>query len=463
MLNSSQDIDLQSLLLDPDAKLEDILLSNDFTNLWALSDPNLFSFLIRHYGELIDTGFQIRDESDLSIRCLQVISSNNPFFRHRFFKETYFLNFVYNYIFNISTFPEFSQKNYFYVLPNVIVDQFKRLEPTFNEKYFTELFNNIQNDFAYNFILRLINFGPTSFEPVLKEIKICEKIVLNIIQYLSIQNQKPDEKLLLIRNQNIFKAIINSKFDDGACSVLNDHIDEIIKNSIQNPNSIVFSFLQYIDEFSMNSFSLSKWHKIHQKIIPHLSEFCDIVLNSKIESFTSLSESCTLLAIGITTTTKDVSPCFINLYERLLMLFFEFKTNSFLHNCFLKVFNLLLSFDLINASFLDEYDIFGKIMYFYENRDISLFASFWGHLYLISKEIDQFAQNSKTVDLEKWNQIVIEKNKLTEKILNNTYGGFVPPDLRVIKTVEPVNDSFFAKNLFITIIKTDKENHSPLS
>ena len=452
-------------LNSPDSSLENIISSNVFPNLWLSADQTLYSFIIKHYEELIEIGFQIKKESIYSIRCLQIISSFNQNFRNRLFAETKILQFVYDYIFNISTYPIYSQKSYFYVLPNIMLDQLYRLNPIFDAKYFIELFNHSDNNFAYNFILRMINLAPFSITKALKKFELGKIILSNLITGNQKDKEQSASKLLINRNQTIFKHLINAKLVGNLSEVLCEKIDSIIQSAIQNPNSETFSLIQYIDEFSMSKFTLSKWKKVHLKMVPYLSTFCMLLTNSNSKSFTSLSQSLTMLSINIISTTKNVTNDFVNLFKFLMNLFFELKTNTFLHNCCLKAFNLLLSLEKVNSNFLDEMNLFTKVTVCYEKSDTDYMNSFMGQIRLISEGMNQFVINSKTVDIEKWNKYVLKKNQIYDEIVDKKYGGPIPFNLNSVKLPfwEFLNSpSFLSKNLFITDT-APRKNSSPLS
>lgn len=457
---SSPDSKFSSLLKDPESSLNDVLSSNFFPQYWLNSDESLFSFILSHDYELIAIGFQVQTESLYSIRCLQIMSTQNLNFRNRLFAETDILRFVYNYVFNLSLYPHFSQKSYFYVLPNIMVDQYNRLNPVFDTEYFKELANNIDNDFAYNFLVRAITLAPFSVSKVFKKIELEKTVISNFLP-----QKKERSKFFLVRSLYVFKKIVGTKFEGNSSQILLDKIDSIIQNAIQNPNKETFSFIEFIDEFSMKKFSFSKWKQVHLKISPYLSSFCELLTKSNSKTFTSLSHSLAMVSIGITSTTKTVAPCFISLFRFLMNLFFELRTNTFLHNSCVKAFNLLLSLNQINSNFLDKLDLFKKVTDFYEKIDIDYNVSFKGQLKIISDGMNQFVMNSKTVDIKKWNNFVVKRNQRYNDIANRKYGGLQPINVNAIKI--PLysflnQPSFFSKNLFITGA-SPRRNSSPLS
>ena len=148
-----------------------------------------------------------------------------------------------------------------------------------------------------------------------------------------------------------------------------------------------------------------------------------------------------MLSIKIISTTKNVTDGFINVFKRLSSLFFVLKRNSFVHNCFLHSIKLLISLDQINSELLDELDLFNKIILCYEDRQKDYVSCYWGQLRLISEAINQFAPNSKTVDMGKWNEIVVSRNQISEKIIRKNYGGFVP--FNTNNASQPVVNSLF--------------------
>lgn len=192
---------------------------------------------------------------------------------------------------------------------------------------------------------------------------------------------KIQSKFLLIRNQILFKELVKSKYNGDVGEVVHRYIVILIRNAIRNPNCESISFLVYLDKISMNRSSISKWHTVHMKLIPYLQYFCQIILNSNDQFFTPLFESCTLLAICIISSTKDVPDIFITLFKHLLDLFFLLKTNSFLHNCVASALKILVSVGKINASC-------------YANRRKNGYSPKLGQLRLISNQMNLFVSKS---------------------------------------------------------------------
>lgn len=270
------------ILKDPNTSLETVISSKDFLCFWEKSSSILFKYLYKHFNEIIEIGFQTKEESVNSIRCLQIISTPNERFHRHIITKTNLYQFVHDYIFNISTYPNYSQKNYFYALPNLMVNKMSELNPVFDSKYFTELLNHIDNDFVFNFIIRLFEFAPPTIFQIMKEIKIDEVIVKNLLKYNIVETQS---KFLLIRNQILFKELVKSKYDGDVGEVVHRYIGKLIRNAIRNPNCESISFLVYLDKISMNRSSISKWHTVHMKLIPYLQYFCQIILNSNDQIF----------------------------------------------------------------------------------------------------------------------------------------------------------------------------------
>lgn len=445
------------LLEDKSKTFEEIISLKDFFHFWSKNELKLENYILNHYEDLIEVGFQLKKESVNSIRCLQIMSSQKYNFRHKLFNHTKFLNFVHDYLFNLSTYPIYSQKNYFYVLPNLMIDLKFFLIPIFDDRYFNELFKNMENDFAYNFILRIIEFAPKSIEKVLKQIDLEKIIVNNLLENNSKENQSKQSKILLIRNQILFKKLVESDFEADLNFVLTDHITDVINNAIENPTAECLSFLCYLNEVSLKKTTVPRWRKIHLKINPYISTFCEIILKSNSQKFTPLFDSCIILSLSIITTTKEVPMSFIDLFKYLTPMFFTLKTNTFLHNCYEKSFKLLVSLGKMSSNFLDELDLFNKITDCYENID-KCFCPFHGQLRLIAENMNKFVSNSKTVDIEKWKKLVVAKNIESEKIIKGKFGGHVPPDINEIKRFilrhKYFNPSFFSKNLL-------NENNQP--
>lgn len=453
MLNSSsQNDNLLNLLKDPNSTLEDIVSSKDFFHYWSKSEPSLFTFIINHYNELIETGFQTKHESSNSIRCLQIMSSRDFKFYHLLISKTNLLKFTYDYIFNINDYPIFSQKNYFYVLPNLILDKLDIIRPIFDNKYFTKLFHLIDNDYAFTFILRLIEYGPITMSKMLEQVNLDKLAVTNLLTYSSSDTTTPETRKLLIRSQILVKYLANSKFGTNLISALLDQFDNILTNTVEHPSPDSLEFLGFIDEYSLGKTAASKWRKIHTKIVPHLDSFCEIAINSCGEKYFPLTESCTKLSTRIISTTKKTTEKFMQLFTNLVSLFFKEKTNTFLHNSTRRAFDVLVEIGKIDANVLDKLNLFNIATDCYEREEKGEFIPFAGQLHLIAKKMEHFVEKSKTVDIDKWKKYVVEKNKEIEHIKKENFGGHVPTDIindikRPLFRKLYVNPTFYAKNL----------------
>ena len=101
-------------------------------------------------------------------------------------------------------------------------------------------------------------------------------------------------------------------------------------------------------------------------------------------------------------------------------MFFNFPTNTFLHQSFYLTILKLKSKKLLNQDLINKLDLNNRIIECYRKRDTNVTSSFWGHLRLISELIT----NSKMKKNEEWKEIVIKENKRRDDIIKRNYGGF---------------------------------------
>lgn len=440
------------LLKDPNSSLEDIVSSKDFFKYWSKSEPLLFSYIIKHYNDLIEIGFQTKAESINSIRCLQIMSSKDFKFHHLLITKTNLLKFVHDYLFNINDYPSFSQKNYFYVLPNIMLDKLGNLLSIFDEKYFKELFSLIKNDYAFAFTMRITRSAPNSMSKMLERIDLNKIVVSNLFTYSQTDKWNQEIQHLYIKSQILFKGVAFSKFGGDLINELLNRIDDLIEKTIEHPCTGSLEFIGFIDEFAMKKKEKSKWRKIHSKIVPYLDSFCAVATTACGNGFTLLAEKCTQLAIRIVFTTRNATDSFIALFMYLISLFFKEQTNTFLHNCTIDALELLISLGQINSQFLDKNELFEKVTNCYEKEEKGIFLPFAGQLRIIAKAMEPFAAKSKTVDFDKWKKYVVEKNKDIEHKEKENYGGHVPSNIinkirRPLRRLFYHSPSFKSKNL----------------
>ena len=412
--------DFKNLLDNPTVKLENIITLPSFGSLWTLCDERLYEFIIQHYDELIEIGFQLKEKSRSSLRCMQIMIASNKVFKHMLYTQTDFIDFMYNYVFNINKYPSYSHKNYFTVLPNIMFDDNGKLVSKFDGKFFVALFENIQNEIVYNYVLNLVSVENVQSSTV-------QIIKQNDIMKIIVNHFTKDGPYSIKRYHRLFMGMVGGRYDSQAIDALLEEIDGIIKFAIEKKDTDSFLFIRDVNRYASRRFWFSKWKKIHSHVIPHIAIFCRIGIENK--AFTPISEACIKLSISITETTGEVRPEFMNLFANLSKQFFEYKRNDFLHICFLNCLNLLLSYKKYQQELLtifNETDFFNRIIMCYEERESDFVSSYWGHLRVISEKIDYLAKRGKNIDLAKWNSIVIEKNKLNESIIKRRYGGPLP-------------------------------------
>lgn len=415
---------LNQIMNDSNSGLEDVLSSPDFVSFWLHCDPTLLSFLFVHIDEIIKTAYAAQTQSPYSFRCLQILSTSNPDFQKRLFTETHFLQFTHDYLFNISAYPSFSQKNYFNLLSIMIANR-ANLNIIFDTKYLERLFEAIDNNSVFPFTYKIVTSPPSAITQSLLRIDPA---------FILINNLKQNSNSVLInRSQALFQKLIGSRLEGNAAQLLYSQIDILIDNAIQSQNHHLFNFIQFINQYSSEQFFFSKWKKVNSKIIPYLSHFCKTGMPPQPDIFTPLQESCIKLSISIISTTKQMPNEFIELFEKLYISFFILERNSFLHNCFLNSFNILLSSGIINCQYLDKLDMFNKIIKCYESRATNCICASWGHIRQLSESIDKFAQQSQTVNLNQWHLVVMSRNNSSETIITKNYGGIVPFNINATK------------------------------
>ncbi|OHT07142.1 hypothetical protein TRFO_01247 [Tritrichomonas foetus] len=408
---------LRELLNNPDVSLEFVLANQHFATLWGTNDPQTLDFVIKHSDELIEIGFQLKEKNPLSLKCLQILSTRNQEFRNQLFEKTNFLQFVYDYIFNLSEYPTFSQKNYFIVLPYVIFDQDLGLVSFFDHKFYTAIFENIKNECDYDFAYKLIKNPPfrSSVGNILETIGVAQKLTAHLTDN-DLEFVKISTRLLI--------EMIKGPFSLQALNALKTSINDVIDFALERKNLETVKFIKLVSELSSDKSWFSKWKSLSSFINSTLPSFCNFVKGSP--DFTQFSGACLKIVLNIVTSTKKFPKEFMDMIFYLSEKFFQLKRNDFVHCGFLDCLVLMDSYKKLNTDILDEMNLFNLIISCYKEKGVDILSSYWGHLRKISQLINKFAKKSKTIGFEDWQQIVMANNEECEKIISLRYGGSVP-------------------------------------
>jgi hypothetical protein len=151
-----------------------------------------------------------------------------------------------------------------------------------------------------------------------------------------------------------------------------------------------------------------------------LDDFCDVVITADL--FTRSSTACVKLICTIFQANGVFTAKLRRLAVSMSENFFKYPTNSFLHNSFVSLLQLIVSKRHLTPELIIQMALSDEIMRHYSRRSELVGCSFWGQLRTISNLINPYI--SKTdADVSLWKNLVIQRNKVNEAIIATSYGG----------------------------------------
>ena len=97
--------------------------------------------------------------------------------------------------------------------------------------------------------------------------------------------------------------------------------------------------------------------------------------------------------------------------------------NSFLHNSFLRLIQVLKAKKQLSPQLLKKLNLFSKILQCFKNRENDFHSNYWGQMRIIAELINPYASKCQ-VQQPEWNQLMTEIC-ISEKIISSDYGGWV--------------------------------------
>ena len=129
--------------------------------------------------------------------------------------------------------------------------------------------------------------------------------------------------------------------------------------------------------------------------------------------------ACELLNL-IISTSQTISQEILDTILFLFDLFFEYPTNSFLHQVFLSIVQSLTCLNTDFAEFSTKLQLVNKLLDIEKKRG-TIMASFWGHCTQI-----ELILKDKIKENEEWDKYVNDTLIPRDQIIKSNYGGEVP-------------------------------------
>jgi hypothetical protein len=411
---------IRRLLNSPNPDFPTILNHTAFFGLWNIRDRQVVSFVVSHIDDIIDHAFQLRAPVDrhLTQRSRNILATPVPLLQQQLLSQPKLVNFLLNSFTQIQKFPAEAQAAFFGVLlqcPGIVFDRQWTIAPPFaRDEFVAEFFRHLDIDGAFSLVLRLVTTGPKPVLPFLRRAHFCRILVDNILTA---------GPIVAHRSQQLFmEALTNRTAVDVPAVLLEEGgLSVIVHKSTKDAQSLDFlkSLVDYGAQFT---FSVS-WRRVGSEVASRLPLFCRVVCEQ--QSFTKLCHSSVRLAAAIFGGQRAISDDVRRMLLRLGDWFFEFPTNSFLHNQFVDLMAAVDAAHTLSADLVKEMRLCERIVDAYRNREKDQLSCYWGQLFRLADLINPYTEKAGA-DLQVWRKEVIARNAETRRVVAEGYGGWKP-------------------------------------
>lgn len=388
-------------------------------------DIRILRFFLNHFEQFISCLLAIYPVGrPYQVACARILLYHLDFF----LENTEILSIFYDYAFELSKYTETSYDSYFYLLGQIIFESHLKISQSLrkefqNPKFFEILFSRLDINANFFFLYQTISEFKIEFHKFLRK---CPNLFNIVVE--SVLSKSPT---VVYRGQLILFNLLKTQSIERAPELFlkDDVLDKIIQSQIENPASGGFLFLKELyllsTTFSGHIWSLmpktssSKWKNVSSIMQSYFGHFCNYIIEC--DTFTQPIESCCKLCLTLFAhQKKKINPLYISCLKKLCQMFFNYPTNTFLHQSFYQSIEKLKSKKCLTNELIEQLDLSDKIIECYKKRETNLTSAYWGHLRLISNLLD----NSKLRKSKEWKEIVIQENKRREYIIKHEYGGF---------------------------------------
>ena len=401
-------------------QFNDIVSANIFPYFCNIGDTELISFLIDNIQHIIECALCIVDVPRLvSKRCLSIIISNRAKYYQTLLNQTNLLSYLVDFAQALSGESRITQNAYFSILGGLSFNSTKLLPCFSTREYLRVLIANLNINECYAFLALLLTNG--NVNDILYEVKFMDLIVEEIAK----------KEPTLRAAQSLFVKGFDTPFaSDMLHSLLHDNcFATIVQNSIDEPTPDAFDFLRYLSQIASQRNLWKQWKEVIAIIEARLPEFVDIMLNVK--GFTRMSEAVTSLVIAVFNHTKNDSYEVDKVFIRLGTDFWVYKSNSFLHNSFLKLLQTYSHTKTLTKSIINKVQLFDNVYNALKNEGTEL-ACYYGQVREIAEIINPYykaTSNSIHVPQQEWKRMMSSLSS-SRKVIRKAYGGKIPWKVR---------------------------------
>ena len=430
---------LRDLLSKPGVQLADVVKHPAFFRLWREADSQLIEFVIDRFDEVINCVFDGTPTNNkfLKLRCVDIVKTGEPV-RTILFERGKLGEFVMMFLRHAHEFSREKVSNFFSIA-SVVVLPSTGFHPYFEtDEFFTLLLGLLSYEHCVEFFKFVLRRQTPGIAKILKRIKFCSILVSNLWSDTGVLRKRCLQTLIMALEEDTAYDILEPL-------IVNNELERIIRLALKMDSREMFDFLRVLLLKANEHIFALKWRRVKEVVNGHLKDFCLAIVET--QKFTIPCESCTKLVCVIFEMTKTFTPDLRELVKKLSVLFFELETNSSVHNLFLRLIKGLSKTRYLTATFVEEMDLYAKILQCYSERSTVVTRAYWGQLRELANTINKYVGKAH-VDQEQWRKVVIETNRQQEEIIAKPYGGSLPGE-------EPQNtDMFFVGAVAVIILVT---------
>lgn len=421
------------------AELDTILLDPDFLLAWETLSPTLLEYLIENIQIILDNALQIADPYNplLTVVCIQIFKFKKQIFIDNLLKNKKFLNTFTQFPLHLEKYNLATIKSYFDLLSFISVNsrlKFYVVIPT--ERYLISIIKCIYLEASFRFFNAMLSSKFAGVPQLINHSNLVQHLVDEY--FLRTRNSLQSKAILVscLKNEFVYNTTINVIMN-------NNNINRLIDDAFVQRNYHSVDFLMDLYNQSIKMVNELEINEVKSQIDQCFSTAGEILAKTNIfGGFEKYMSDFFLLLLGNQTYIGNQA---IDAILRSFDLFFQYKTNSFIHNFVLNIVRIISKNDQMFCDIIKMSQIIPRIIIQYTQRNTTE-AIYWGQLHKICQIIDPYVDLAQYPE---WGQVVQKECQLKQNIIDGNEPFF--PDV-VRKKVDPLYRSFKRMNIIFKLM-----------
>lgn len=386
-----------------EADLEHVLSDGSFPFFYQFDKQELIDYLVQYSRKIFRSALFLENMSPYAAgKCLSLFSNINSKFYKRLVDETEFMNDLYQYSFQLHEYNARTQNSYFLILTYYLnsTTPAKSFE---SEEFLRNAVYCIDTTPGYIFVIEFL----TKDSPYAKKIR---NVLIDLVLEQIIQ-----PSLRQAQAQLIVRDLING---NTSSYVMNKLVqNKVIEQIIEQDKSILFVSFVFLEA--------AKHYKQNKVLVNTINGYSQNIWERANNHTVYGSTANDLCRFGILLFkwNKNFSEQFKDLVLHLIEDFFEYGTNSFLHNTVLQLFRTLQYVSVDMSQIYRSSNIHLRILDEFRNRPNITNKCYWGQMAGIAEIISPDAPRVLGRQSIMWDAVVMYKIYDDEKIIQKSYGG----------------------------------------